>query len=511
MSGTAPENWRGEPDTLALPAADSYEGLPGKVQAFFREALRTIEFEWLFKCDDDTYVDLERLPELISDDWDLVGNEFVKTRGSPSGGAGYLLRRTIVELIANDDSIPANGIEDILIGEAAIRHGARPHATERLCWTAARFPAVWNDTITSHWCSPERMAEIEQLRTIVPRMLFVVHTYWRDTLLLFPNGTFKRLSTNCEGVFHEDEASGRINLEWKGWGKEILIPEDSADGQKTYACRRVVPQRVIVELKGGVGNQMFQYAHGLALAEKYKLPLNVAFADYGRPFGLGMFGIKIDPEDGLEEISVEYNGGYQPDETSPTEQALLASGAKSLRIKGYFQNENYFSSAIPEIRKRFHLNKRRWPDTENRNLIAIHVRRGDFAGNENRDVCSWEYYKQSIALMRAMVSQPKFLMISDDPAWCEETFGALDDLVVAPKQSEKEALETMMGCDAFILSNSTFAWWGAWLADKHPVIAPSKYLLHQNWVLAPPTWISYPYAGIPIPADHTYATGTLLP
>lgn len=256
-----------EPDTLSLLAADTYHALPAKVQAFFTEALRISDFDWLFKCDDDTYVDLSRLPELINDEWDLVGNEFVETRGAPSGGAGYLLRRNVVESLANDRTIPDVGLEDILVGEAAIRHGARPHATNRLCWNTARFPSVWNDTITSHWCSPGRMAEIERQRKVVPRMLKVVHRHWRDTLLLFPDGTFRRLSTNCEGTYKEREENGRIDLDWVGWGPEMLTPDGTGEnGETKYTCGRRLSEL-------GIQNYLFDlgFHHGEGLDWLFKV------------------------------------------------------------------------------------------------------------------------------------------------------------------------------------------------------------------------------------------------
>lgn len=259
-----------ESDTLGLNCEDTYEALPTKVKAFFSFALKTRKFDWIFKCDDDTYVELERLPSLISDDWNFVGNEFLLRRGTPSGGAGYLLSRQLVQAIVNDEKIPLFGAEDVLIGESAIRHGAKTHATERLCWNKSRFPAVWNDTITSHWCQADQLKRIEAIRSIVPRMLDVQHSFWRDTLLLFPDGSFLRRSTACQGTYQED-ADGVIRLKWNDWEGEVLIPlrgaqSNSKTGSESrtvpaYSCRRIIPRVLTVELRGGLGNQMFQYAH----------------------------------------------------------------------------------------------------------------------------------------------------------------------------------------------------------------------------------------------------------
>ncbi|MBT8772150.1 hypothetical protein, partial [Akkermansia sp.] len=61
-------------DTVVLDTADGYNELPGKVKSFFVYALENYDFEWLFKCDDDTYVDLGRLESLVDDEYDLIGD-----------------------------------------------------------------------------------------------------------------------------------------------------------------------------------------------------------------------------------------------------------------------------------------------------------------------------------------------------------------------------------------------------------------------------------------------------
>jgi hypothetical protein len=157
-----------ENDVIQVPAPDTYDDLPAKVLAFFREALAFSDFDWLFKCDDDTYVALDRLRDLTTGGHELVGNEFLAQRGSPSGGAGYLLSRRIVQALVEDTSISGTGAEDILIGEAAIRHGALHLATDHLCMDTSRFPAADNLVITSHWCNPARLREIHNLRFPIP-------------------------------------------------------------------------------------------------------------------------------------------------------------------------------------------------------------------------------------------------------------------------------------------------------------------------------------------------------
>lgn len=212
-----------EIDTVVVPSPDDYESLPAKVTSFFRRALQDYEFEWLFKCDDDTYLALDRLSELAINGYDLVGNEFLTTRQSPSGGAGYLLSRAMVERLAADEQIPKAGMEDILIGEAAFRHGARPLATSRLCWDSSRYPQKDNNVISSHWCTPARMKAIHCFLHGEPEgELGVEHPYWRDTLLFFNCGVYKRKESSCMGTWRD--YGNQRNLKWFDWEEEILVP-----------------------------------------------------------------------------------------------------------------------------------------------------------------------------------------------------------------------------------------------------------------------------------------------
>lgn len=228
-----------EPDTLAVPAPDTYEHLPEKVLAFFRASLARHDFEWLFKCDDDTYVALDRLRDLATDGHELAGNEFLNTRKSPSGGAGYLLSRAMVEALAADLTIPATGAEDILIGEAALRHGARPFATPRLCWDTSRYPRRDNDVITSHWCAPDRLRVIHAGLHEEPEKVEARHAFWQDRLQLFPSGLFTRTATRCAGNWQR-LPSGEIRLRWFDWQEETLIPDERDADDSSVARYRCV-------------------------------------------------------------------------------------------------------------------------------------------------------------------------------------------------------------------------------------------------------------------------------
>lgn len=228
-------------DIVAVQARDDYNHLPEKVQEFFRVALER-DFDWLFKCDDDTYVELSRLHELAFAGHDLVGNDFVESRGTPSGGAGYLLTRRLATLLASEPHFPKTGAEDVLVGDVARALGASLKGTRRLCWNTSHFPQPENDVVTSHWCSPQRLRAIHEMRYSEATEVEAVHHHWRDRIKLFPGGTFTRCSTECSGTWTA-VPGGVILLKWFKWPEESLVPDPVPDGAQPgnlqrYRCVR---------------------------------------------------------------------------------------------------------------------------------------------------------------------------------------------------------------------------------------------------------------------------------
>lgn len=484
-------------DIVVVEARDDYNHLPEKVQEFFRVALDR-DFDWLFKCDDDTYVDLSRLHELTFCDHDLVGNEFIESRGAPSGGAGYFLTRRLAALLAADQRLSKTGAEDLIMGDAARVMGASLKGTRRLCWNTARFPQAENDVVTSHWCSPQRLRVVHEIRHSEASEVEAVHRHWRDRIKLFPSGSFTRCSTECSGTWTA-VADGVIRLKWFSWPEESLVPEP-ASGTDTaclprYRCVKSTVESLAVELAGGIGNQMFQYAHGLALAREMGVELKLLFADYGRPFGLHHFGLALDPGQlGNPEV-IRYDGNFDEAAEWSTLSRLRSITASSVKIAGYFQNEGYFRPVAAEVRERFRLPPLDQYKEPTGTPVCVHVRRGDFVRSGLHDVCRPQYYLDAILLMRALVADPYFIVVSDDPAWCRETLADVPGTRVIGPVDELTTLRIMCSCEAFILSNSTFGWWGAWLSDARPVIAPSRFLAGRPWNICPDHWIQLPAEG----------------
>lgn len=228
-----------EEDTVGLDAADGYNELPGKVKSFFRYALENYEFEWLFKCDDDTYLELSRLASLIDEDYDLIGDAMVALRNSPSGGAGYLLKRSMVEKLVKAPGFAECGAEDVIVGELVGQLGGRLKSTKRLYMSNVYYPEQENDMVTAHWCSPDIMRALYSFRYKIPSAVCDVdHLYWKSEMLFYSNGVFKRRDTSCYGWWSIG-SKGELTLKWQIWPMEQLLLE----GERYIGSEMEIVQR----------------------------------------------------------------------------------------------------------------------------------------------------------------------------------------------------------------------------------------------------------------------------
>ena len=108
------------------------------------------------------------------------------------------------------------------------------------------------------------------------------------------------------------------------------------------------------------------------------------------------------------------------------------------------------------------------------NPIALHIRRGDFVwNNKNHPPLSLDYYKSALELFD---SDREVIIFSDDTEWCiEQELFADDRFSVAEGGDQFYDMCLMSLCDDFIIANSTFSWWGAWLANRGKVVAPKQW------------------------------------
>jgi hypothetical protein len=115
------------------------------------------------------------------------------------------------------------------------------------------------------------------------------------------------------------------------------------------------------------------------------------------------------------------------------------------------------------------------------NSVSIHVRRGDYAGAKEFDVCSVNYFKNAVDYISGLVENPDYYVFSDDIEWTRKNFEFLGKYTMVDNSRYKNFdyfdLYLMTKCKHNIISNSTFSWWGAWLNQNRNkiIICPEKW------------------------------------
>jgi hypothetical protein len=290
-----------------------------------------------------------------------------------------------------------------------------------------------------------------------------------------------------------------------------LIIDDTSEGYNAPQERSMI----VACLRGGLGNQMFQYAAARCLAVRngdqivlegrglHETPATP------RRYELDLFGVTA-PLITLEEVTrdhdvvvtvIERRRGYHPEVMEMPSRGCLV-------LAGLWLSERYFKPIEPLVRADFRFPDR--PPTATERAIrgaasvAVHVRRGDYLLPFSRHFTTLDvdYYQRAIAFIARQVQDPHFFVFSDDLPWCRAHLAIeLPHTFVHDEQgnphSGAEDLRLMSLCRHFVIANSTFSWWGAWLG-AHPdkrVVAPeswyrddpararSKDLIPAEWTL----------------------------
>ncbi|RCS49124.1 hypothetical protein DTL42_11310 [Bremerella cremea] len=215
-------------DVLYCPCPDNYESLPQKTRWFCNWALASASFDFLFKCDDDTYVAIDRLLSVLPNR-DYVGYDI---GGYASGGAGYLLSRRAAQVVSTRMH-QLTGAEDVLVQVALAAADIPFVADSRFHPWNNQCPRPENTLITSHYCNPLQMKQVH--RRLVggdsPKKelhrFSADHPHWRDEVILFDDGTFARAAGD-EGDF-EWKPEATLLLEWYHWSPERLDWNKEAD------------------------------------------------------------------------------------------------------------------------------------------------------------------------------------------------------------------------------------------------------------------------------------------
>ena len=249
-----------------------------------------------------------------------------------------------------------------------------------------------------------------------------------------------------------------------------------------------------VYLQGGLGNQMFQYAAGVSALKEYPQFTNLKL---DTSFYAGQ-EVKV-VKDGLTGRNYDldvFNLSYTDVEEAPEGATLL---------KGWFQNIEEFANVENLIREQFTFNVDFSEETRNieskinseKYPIAIHVRRGDYLYNPNclayHGVLGKEYYDEAIRMMECSYYRPHYFVFSEDVEWCKINIKQDRVTIVGPECNDYKDtghLYLMSKCQSHIIANSSFSWWGAWLAKTKWTIGPKQWktdgtgsdIMLEEWV-----------------------------
>lgn len=215
--------------------------------------------------------------------------------------------------------------------------------------------------------------------------------------------------------------------------------------------------------QGGFGNQLFQIAATIGIAEKHGYTYGFPEWSYQQYFKNKLPKGEIWPEATYYEPAFHYNEVNIHDNTN---------------LSGYFQSSKYFNHCEDKTRHYFEFEpelvekiKERYSYILKDNTCAIHVRRGDYVTNPNHHALTYDYYLKAMEHFKDV----KFLVFSDDIPWCQSMF--VNGFHVIENNSDIADFVLMTLCNHFITANSTFSWWGSWLS-KSPnkqIIAPKKW------------------------------------
>jgi len=226
---------------------------------------------------------------------------------------------------------------------------------------------------------------------------------------------------------------------------------------------------------GYLGNQMFQYAalKGISLYNGYEYSIPKFSDMIGRPFGCDMFRCFNILETKTNQNSLSIN-----EKTYEFDESFFNECSDNIDLVGYFQTEKYFKHIENEIRKDFIFNGNVYKQcldyknnlSLNTPTIALHVRRGDYLTDPKFEVLSLDYYNNALKLL------PKFpvIIFSNDTKWCKENFTS-KNIFISEFTDPCLDLCLMSLCDYHIIANSSFSWWGSWLANSKQTIAPKKW------------------------------------
>ena len=263
---------------------------------------------------------------------------------------------------------------------------------------------------------------------------------------------------------------------------------------------------VVVNIIGGLGNQMFQFVFYEKLKTLFptvKIDISsfYGYKNYYNPNGYELekvFGLEL-PIASLREVKKlkadswnklrrirEKVFGY-PDSIfyQPNSSTYINDFRDNVHYRGVWMNLKYFPEDYNLIQDKLQFkiildktNGHCLEEMKSRNSVSVHIRRGDYTSNpQYGSICSEKYYRLAIERIEEEIEEPFFYFFSDDPEWVKTNYSLPNMKVVDWNNRENSFIDMYLMSEAKhnIIANSTFSWWGAFL-NKNPnkrVIGPN--------------------------------------
>lgn len=288
--------------------------------------------------------------------------------------------------------------------------------------------------------------------------------------------------------------------------------------------------RIVVRLQGGLGNQMFQCALGIAASRLLKEPVTLDASALGafhtpREYALDCFADPL-PLATREEVEFfEWKAGLslagrirqrlarfrRPRRRYHQRGLGYDTAWQNLRgplyLDGYWQDERYFEEYADEVRTRFCFARPLPPAsaaaagriTACAAPAFVHVRRGDYVSDAQTQqfhgVCGADYFRHGIERLRS-AGADAFFVFSEDRAWCDAHLAELPGVAIVDPAPAWEHLQLMSLCRHGVISNSSFSWWAAWLIPQPDkcIVTPARWFRddqanREAAGIIPPTWL----------------------
>ena len=279
----------------------------------------------------------------------------------------------------------------------------------------------------------------------------------------------------------------------------------------------------IVKLRGGLGNQMFQYAAALYFAHtnsiKYLLTDNSLFlinkkTFTKRNFELDIFNLNIHSlcnfNTYLLRVFYFFLKKIKVLNIVNDTNFFLNSNSLIYLLDDYFQHESFFNSNTQLINDAFSfehiiknldkINLINYTKIINTNAISIHIRRGDYLYLDNMNyhgVCNIEYYKKAVNFIEKKSTNITYFIFSDDIEWVKNNFTFINtnniNYIDNNINTSYIDMFLMSKCKHNIIANSTFSWWSAWLNTNinKIIIAPSNWFVTNSTIntIIPSHWV----------------------